>query len=219
MERPILQHVVIEPREASDGNSPAILLLHGRGTNEQDLLGLASYLDPRLLVVSARAPFDFQWGPGYAWYDIIEVGYPDEEKFPESCDRIINLIELLKTSHPVDHGKIFLMGFSMGAVMASAVSLTRPDLVRGVVAHSGYIAEGEATKYRWNETAELRFFVAHGTEDPVIPVTFGRRARELLTAHRIDHTYTEYPIGHQISDASLRDFTTWVTNTIDESKK
>jgi phospholipase/carboxylesterase len=209
-----LIHKILEPRETGIEKSPVIILLHGRGTDENDLLGLAPYLDPRLYIVSLRAPFPFQWGPGYVWYDIIEVGYPDEEKYPVSLNKIIRFIEGIGENLPIDTKQIFLFGFSMGAVMANTVALSHPDLIKAVGAHSGYIAEGDMVQYKWQESKETQFFIGHGVSDSVIQIRFGKRAHELLSQHDIPHTYKEYPIGHQISNESLGDFTTWISGLI-----
>jgi len=204
-----------EPRLKIDSGNPLLVLLHGRGTDENDLIGLAPYLDDRLHIVSARAPFQFQWGPGYAWYDIEEVGKPDAEKFPRSRDHILNLLEELKKNKQGVGKKTFLLGFSMGAVMAYAVALAHPDKVDGVVAHSGYIAEGDNTDYRWGEAKETEFFIAHGSADPIIPVQFGQRADALMKEHGMKYTYKEYPVAHQISEESLNDFSMWLSSRID----
>ncbi len=204
-----------EPRLKIGSGNPLLILLHGRGTDENDLLGLASYLDDRLHIVSARAPFQFQWGPGYAWYDIEEVGKPDKEKFPRSRDLILDLIDTLRGEKKGIGKKTFLLGFSMGAVMAYAVALAHPEKINGVVAHSGYIAEGENTNYRWEQAKSVEFFIAHGTADPVIPVQFGRRAEELMKKYGMNNTYKEFPFAHQISEESLGLFSTWLSDRIE----
>jgi phospholipase/carboxylesterase len=204
----------VEPRKKLEGGNPLLLLLHGRGTDENDLLGLAPYLDERLHIVSVRAPFPFQRGPGYAWYDIEEVGKPDHEKFPRSRDMITNLIDTLHTGTGSDNSRTYLLGFSMGSVMAYAVALASPEKVAGVIAHSGYIAEGNNTNYRWDDAQRVAFFIAHGTADPVIPVQFGRRADELMKQHGLNYLYKEYPLAHQISEESLNDISTWLSEKI-----
>ena len=85
--RPIaasLTHLVVPPREPMpDGSAPPLLLLlHGRGSHERDLLGLADALDGRFLVVSARAPMPL--GPGFHWYDLLVVGRPEPTGFARS---------------------------------------------------------------------------------------------------------------------------------------
>lgn len=210
-----LTYKEIEPRKKLDGGNPLLVLLHGRGTDENDLLGLASYLDERLHIVSARAPFQFQWGPGYAWYDIEEVGKPDKDKFPQSREMIKNLVDVLQGKNKGAKNKTFLLGFSMGSVMAYAVSLAYPGNITGVVAHSGYIAEGENTNYNWIDAKSVDYFIAHGIADPVIPAQFGKRAEELMKEHKMNFIYREYPIAHQISEDSLRDFTNWLQSKIE----
>src|SRR5262249_30813783 len=154
--------------------------LHGRGANEDDLLGLAEYLDERLLMISARAPFDFQFGNGYTWYEIVELARPEPKMFAESYRKMLQFFADVRTGYPVDPSKVFLCGFSMGTMMAYALALTRPGEITGVIANSGYIPEESELTFSWEGIRKEPFFVAHGTYDPVIPVSFGKRARELL---------------------------------------
>ncbi len=212
-----LTHIVQPPRAESDGPHPAIILLHGRGADENDLLGLAPYLDPRLLVISARAPFPFQYGGGYAWYDVIEVGLPHPPMFAESYDRLTKFADEVVGGYPVDPERVFLLGFSMGTVMAHALALTRPEKCAGVVAHSGYIPPEQelGIRFRLGDLKGRAWFVAHGTHDPIIPVRFGRETRDLIGDTAADLTYQEYPIAHQISQHSLDDLSAWLTTRID----
>lgn len=193
---------------------PTLILLHGRGTSEDDLLGLLPFLDERFFVISARAPFEFPFG-GYTWYEILEAGSPDPRQFAESYDRLSAFIDGVKKGYPVDADRLFLLGFSMGSVMSLALALTKPNVVKGVVAHSGYIPENTPLKFDWNHLSATSFFVAHGTLDPIIPVDFGRRAKTLLSAAHADLTYHEYSIGHQISEESLNDLSLWLQTKLD----
>ncbi len=210
-----LHYEEIKPRKKVDGGNPLLILLHGRGTDEHDLLGLADYLDERLHIVSARAPFPFQWGQGFAWYDIEEVGKPDAEKFPTSLELIAGLVDNLQNTYEGAKEKTFLLGFSMGSVMAFATALSYPGKISGVVSHSGYIAESEDTDYKWNEAKKVNFFIAHGVADPVIEVRFGKRAEELMKQYEMEFTYKEYPIAHQISGDSLNDIAHWLKINIE----
>jgi phospholipase/carboxylesterase len=209
-----LLHKVLPSSALREERQPALILLHGRGTNEDDLLGLAEYLDPRFFIVSARAPFPFPYG-GFAWYQILEVGTPDPRQFDESYRRLSQFVEDVKAKYPVDPDRVFLLGFSMGSIMSLALSLTKPGAFKGVVAHSGYVPENTSLRFRWDELTGLGLFVAHGTEDPVIPIEFGRRASELLSKTQADLTYREYPIGHTISEESLSDFSAWLRKKLD----
>lgn len=204
-----LVHKIVAPRSDVKPPFPTLVLLHGRGTDEDDLLGLVPYLDPRLCIVSARAPFQFSSG-GWTWYDLHEVGSPHAQQFDESYERLVQLLADVKKHYPVDPGRIFFMGFSMGAVMSYAISLTKPEEVTGVIAHSGYVPEHSSLTFVLDKLNTSSFFVAHGTEDPVIPIQFGRRAKELLTNAKAKLEYREYPIAHQISEESLSDLSEWL---------
>ena len=99
-------------------------------------------------------------------------------------------------------------------MMSYAVALTHPGGVLGVAANSGYIPEGTELKFQWNQIEEKPFFVAHGRHDPVIPVSFGQRAKELLEKAHADVTYREYDMGHQIGEESLNDLMQWTRKVI-----
>ncbi|MEX0602514.1 MAG: alpha/beta fold hydrolase [Bacteroidota bacterium] len=211
--RTSLHHRIVQPDHGGKDPAPALLLLHGRGTSEDDLLGLAPYLDPRFFVIAPRAPFEFSFG-GFAWYEIREVGAPVSGEFDESYDRLVTFLGDVKKHYPVDPKRVYVLGFSMGAVMSHALALTLPGEVRGIVAHSGYVPEQTSLTFHWDNLAGTRFFVAHGIHDPVIPVHFGRRAKELLSSAKADLTYKEYPIPHTMSEESLTDFTSWLKQDV-----
>jgi phospholipase/carboxylesterase len=205
-----LFHRVVPPLEESSGPHPVLILLHGRGADEEDLLGLAPALDPHLLLLSVRAPFPFMVSGGYTWYDIQQVGTPHPKMFAESYERLSRFLDDALQAYPIDPARVFLFGFSMGAVMSCALGLTRPALIRGVVAHSGYVPEETSLHFRWNELASTAFFIAHGTEDPVISVEYAHRARTLFESSTAPAVLREYSIGHTISEASLADAVHWM---------
>ena len=206
-----LVHKIRLPGWEGEGNHPCLILLHGRGTNEDDLLGLVEYLDPRFFIVSARAPFKFDQGSGaFTWYDMKDIGTPDPRQFEENYNRLVQFVLDVKEQYPVDPHRVFLFGFSMGSIMSFALSLTKPELVRGIVAHSGYIPENTSLAFAWDRLEGISFFIAHGIDDPVIPVHFGRRAHDLLVKTHADLTYREYPIAHAISEQSISDLSDWL---------
>jgi len=213
-----LAHMV-RPAEgkAPQGGTPGLLLLHGIGADEADLMGLEEALDPRLTIISARAPFG--WGPGFAWYAMYQVGHPDMETMQVSIRELRQFIEGIIPAYNIDPQRLFMMGFSQGAIMSSAICLLMPDRVRGVVMHSGYIPQDAGLDLKPDQIAAKGFFVAHGKYDDVIPVTFGRDAEEYLLAAGARLTYKEYPIGHGISEESLYDLSEWLTRELDASEE
>jgi phospholipase/carboxylesterase len=209
-----LYHQIAPFDDSTKGLRPAVILLHGRGSNEEDLFGLVPHLDPRFLFVAARAPFYFPYG-GFTWYDLQEIGTPDAKQFAESYERLTQFLDDIQNNYPIDPRQTFLLGFSMGTVMSYSLALTKPERIKGVVAHSGYVPENTTLRFEWDELRETSFFVAHGTSDPVIPIQFGRRANELLSRTEAPLVYHEYPIQHQISEESLRDLTSWLSKHLD----
>ncbi|RPH36021.1 phospholipase [bacterium] len=209
-----LVHRVLEPEHSVADAHPTLIMLHGRGADEEDLLGLSSFLDDRLLCISARAPFSFPYG-GYTWYDIGQVGVPLPGMFDESYAKLVTFVDDVLRNYPVDPSRLYLFGFSMGTVMSYALSLTRPELFRGVSANSGYVPEGTGLRFRWKDLAGKTFFIAHGAGDQVIPVQMARRAKELFAPSHATVDYREYPMDHQISDESLADVAAWFKKLLD----
>lgn len=214
--RPIdasLTHLVVPPRAPADGRPPALLLLHGRGSDERDLVGLAGALDPQLMIVSARAPMPL--GPGYHWYDLHRVGEPEPEGFRHSLELLDRFVDEIVAGYGIDPARVFLLGFSQGAMMAGALTLIRPERVAGAVLLSGYLPLRSGLAIDEAGVRGRPVFVGHGMSDGVIGIEFGREAHAFLTRIGADVTYREYPIAHQIGDAELRDVAAWLTERLD----
>jgi phospholipase/carboxylesterase len=209
--------LVTVERAAAAEPAGLIVLHHGRGTSERDLLGLADHLDPgrRLRVVSARGPLQLPGWPGYHWYVVPQVGYPDPDTFFASRQALAALHDQLWEETGVGPERTVLAGFSMGAVMSHALGWSgdRPA-VAGVLAFSGFVPTVPGWEPSLADRQGTRAFVAHGDRDPVIGVEFGRAARDLLEAGGIDVTYAESPVAHQIDPASLAAASAWVAETL-----
>jgi phospholipase/carboxylesterase len=204
-----LFHHVLPPEHAGGGPHPALIFLHGRGADEEDLLGLTSAFDERLFVISVRAPFPYEYG-GYTWYDAGTIGEPDAVRFPESCTRLAQFITDVKAQYPIRQDKLFLYGFSMGCVMSFVQALTHPDSVRGVAANSGYVPDTASVPYRWQELSGTAFHITHGVYDPVIPIAFARHAKSLFERSNAPFTYKEYPSEHYLADECIQDAAAWL---------
>jgi phospholipase/carboxylesterase len=210
-----LVHRVVEPVRSGGGKSPALVLLHGRGADEHDLLGLAEYFSDRLFILSARAPFKFQWGGGFAWYDILQVGQPEPRMFMESYSKLMQFLEDIRAGYPIDPAQIFIGGFSMGTIMSFAVTLANPEMIAGVLGNSGLIIEQTELVYQWQKMKDKPVFLAHGIHDQVIPVSFARRAKKLLDDAHAALEYHEYPFDHQISEESLEAMANWLEGRLE----
>ena len=196
-----------------DGPHPSLILLHGRGTDENDLLGLTSAFDPRLLIVSVRAPYRFPYG-GYTWFDLDEQNGVNTDQLIEGHDALLRCLDDIQQKHPVDLKRTFLFGFSMGAMMSLTVSLSNPHRFKGVIAHSGLLPQHDKLQYQWNDLHGISFFIAHGTHDPIVPVALGRKTYQRFMNAKADVVYREYPIEHIISEESLSDAAIWLQQKI-----
>ncbi|HUN64535.1 MAG TPA: alpha/beta hydrolase-fold protein [Bacteroidota bacterium] len=209
-----LHHRTRDAKIKTGQKHPTLVLLHGRGADENDLLSLADYLDERLFLVSVRAPFQFPAGGGYTWYDLLEVEKPEPKMFDESYQKLIRFMDDICREYPVDPARLFLCGFSMGTIMSYALALTKPGTFAGVIANSGYVPEQAGLTFDWHQIRRKPFFVSHGLYDPVIPVSFGRRAKDLLQKAEADLSYREYESGHQFGEDVLNDIMRWLPRYI-----
>jgi phospholipase/carboxylesterase len=204
-------------RPAATAPEGLLVLHHGRGTEERDLLGLADALDPerRLRVVTPRAPLSLPGSPGYHWYLVPRVGYPDPDTFHVARAALAELHDRLWGETGVGPERTVLGGFSMGSVMSYAMGLgaDRPA-VAGILAFSGFVPVVEGWEPSLADRQQTRAFIAHGRRDPIMEVEFARRARDLLEAGGLEVEYRESDVGHQIDPAHLADATVWLGETL-----
>jgi phospholipase/carboxylesterase len=204
-------------RPAAAGPEGLLILHHGRGTEERDLLGLADMLDPerRLRVVAPRAPLSLPGSPGYHWYLVPRVGFPDHDSFHAARAALAELHDELWEETGVGPERTVLGGFSMGSVMSYAMALgaDRPA-VAGILAFSGFVPGVDGWEPVFEDRLGTRAFIAHGRRDPIIEVGFAQRARDLLEAGGLDVTYRESDLGHQIDPTDLADATAWLGETL-----
>jgi phospholipase/carboxylesterase len=208
-----LVSAVREPRVASE-RPPLLVLLHGIGADEQDLLPVADALDPRLRAVSLRAPYEVD-PMGYGWYALdwsAAPPAPDLAQAERSLAELAAAVPELARRAGAEPGRTFLFGFSQGATMALALALTRPELVRGVILHSGRTLQGIARRAAPAERlAHLDALVLHGVHDDVLPVERGRETRDLLApllGRRLE--YREHEAGHFVTRESIADAAGWI---------
>jgi phospholipase/carboxylesterase len=204
-------------RPADGAPSGLLVLHHGRGTTENDLLPLADELDDerRLHVVSIRAPFTLPGAPGYHWYAVPRVGHPDPESFATSYRALAEVHDELWERTGLGPEQTILGGFSMGTVMSYALGLggDRPAPA-GILAFSGFVPTVEGWEPDLASREQLRAFIAHGRQDPVIDVAFARRARDLLSGAGLTVEYHESDVGHQIDPAHVPGARRWFERTL-----
>ena len=207
-----LYYLVRQPKNKTD-KTPLIVLLHGIGSNEQDLFSLTSQLPDNFLVVSARAPYTLG-NNSYAWFQVdLSTGKRiiNAEQAEKSRNLIIQFLSELKQQYSFDENQVYLCGFSQGAIMSFSVGLTRPDLVKGIAIMSGRLLEEVKPLIASNDQLhQLKVFISHGNEDPVLDVQYAIESSTFMKTLNIQPNFKTYTAGHGINNAMLLDLVNWL---------
>lgn len=208
-----LQYIVREPNKQTE-KTALLILLHGYGSNEEDLFSFATELPEDLIIISARAPQNLGFG-SYAWYTINFTA--DQGKFSdipeaiEARETIATFIDEIQEKYNISPGKTFLLGFSQGTILSYAVALNYPKKVQKIIALSGYINSELLPKDKKpRDYSSLDFFISHGSVDQVIPVEWAQKSPEILNKLSIKNSYKEYPVGHGVAPQNFFDFKKWI---------
>ena len=200
----------------AEGDPAGLLVLHhGRGADELDLLPLGHALDPqrRLHVVAPRAPLTLSGSPGYHWYVVPRVGYPEPETFRAAYRDLAAFHDELWRRFGLEAGRTVLGGFSMGSVMSYSLGLgyDRPAPA-GILAFSGFIPTVEGWQPEIPRSTDV--FIAHGRSDPIMDVEFARIAKSLLEDSGMSVEYHESDVGHTIDPAAAEQAADWLRRVI-----
>ena len=191
-----------------------LILLHGYGSNEEDLFSFAPYLPSEYTILSFRAPIDLGMG-GYAWSNIhesLENKYTVIKEAIESLNLIEKTIKLSIARFDLDENDISLIGFSQGCVLSWAMAINKPLLIRRAVTLSGYIVP-ELLKISTDKVSNLLIFNSHGKSDQMIPIEKARESFNLIKKNNPNITYKEYNEGHGINQENFSDFLLWIKTT------
>lgn len=212
-----LEHV-IKPSTKTDGKTPVLFMLHGYGSNEEDLFSFAPELPEELCIISVRAPYPMP-PQGNAWYAInfdAEKGkWSDDEQAIESREKIVYFIEEACTTYGLDTENVTLLGFSQGTILSYSVALSYPDKIKNVIALSGYINEKILKEnYGKQDHTSLNIYASHGSVDQVIPVEWAQKAPNFLSNLGITPLYEEFPVGHGVAPQNFYSFKKWLEDKI-----
>jgi phospholipase/carboxylesterase len=212
-----LTQLTIRERPAAGQAEGLLVLHHGRGADEHDLLSLGDVLDPehRLHVVTPRAPLQLPGWPGYHWYVVPRVGHPDHDTFHAAFDALAALHDDLWARTGTGPERTVFGGFSMGSVMSYSLGLGpgRPAPA-GILAFSGFIPTVDGWQPELAGRESTRVFIAHGRADPIMDVDFARRAHELVQAGGLPVEYHESDAGHHIDPAHVPAAIHWLRETL-----
>jgi phospholipase/carboxylesterase len=193
-------------------------MMHGYGSDENDLFSFSSELPEELFIISVRAPYPMQ-PYGNAWYainfDADQGKWNDNEQAKQSRDLIAKFIDEAIAEYPVNKNNVTLLGFSQGTILSYAVALTYPEKVKNVIALSGYINKDILPKdIQKKNYSDLDFYCSHGSVDQVIPVDWARQTVPFLKSLHIKHKYSEFPVGHGVAPQNFHELKDWLSNRI-----
>ena len=202
-----LNYITKKPNKITS-ETPILVLLHGYGSNEEDLFSFCPDLPKDWLIVSFQAPINTPYG-GFCWYDI---DFTNAEKFinieqaEKSIYLILEEISLIRKQYKITNGEVHLCGFSQGGILCYALALRNPQLFNKIACLSSYpeqkILQNIADK---KSLSHLHFFISHGTEDTVIPIDWGKKGYELLYDLNLFFSFREYHSGHGINPKNYQD--------------
>jgi len=204
------------PRPEISGKPPLLILFHGFGSNKEDLYSLRPYFPFQFQIISAQAPISLeQMGApgGFAWFPIefsptgIQYLRKDAEKAAKAVEIFVK--ETIKQV-PCDPEKVFILGFSQGAMMTHALLLGNPGMIAGAACLSGRMVDHVfLDNPDWTGLHQKPVFISHGKFDEVLPIKNGQAIQEWYSQSVLDVTYREYDMGHEINDHCLKDLTNW----------
>ena len=212
-----LEHI-IRPATPTSSNSPVLIMLHGYGSNEDDLFSFASELPQELFIISVRAPYNLE-PYGHAWYainfDADQGKWSDDEQAIASRDKIAAFIGEACKAYQLNSENVTLLGFSQGTILSYAVALSYPEKVKNVIALSGYINEGILLAGSEDKDySKLNFYCSHGQVDAVIPMEWAQRAPKFLDKLQIKNVFEEFPVGHGVAPQNFHSFKKWLNGKI-----
>ena len=217
-----LTHRLRRPTAPSaDGAAPPLLiLLHGIGSDERDLMALGARVDPRYLVVSARSPLRLEQG-GYGWYHTTFTSRGpviDAAEAEQGLETLATFVADATRAYEADADAVYLTGFSQGAIMSLALLLTAPELVAGAALMSGRILPGVERRVAEprDRLAGKPVLAVHGLYDPVLTIADGRAIRDMLASLPVELTYREYPMAHEVTAESFGQVKDWLAARVDE---
>lgn len=204
---------VRRPKNVVPGKKyPALFVMHGIGSNEQDMFSLVKGLEDYLYIFGIRG--HLTQGQGFAYFTIQGFGKPHREAFDEGINKLSSFIQYATDTYPLDSNQIYLLGFSQGAIVSMTLAVTLGNKVRGIVALSGYIPQFVKEEYTINVGNQLSVFISHGEFDPALPYEWGKENADYFSKLGVPITFKSYPEGHTVSEENLRDFQSWILNQL-----
>lgn len=202
------------PAKNPEGNPPAIIMLHGFGSDENDLFSFAGELPDEYAIISLRAPIRLE-PYGNAWYNLyfdnLQGKFSDDQQAIASRELVSRCIDEIVEKYKINSQEVTLLGFSQGTILSFAVALSYPQKVKNVIGLSGYVHEDILIDgYAENDFSRLKVYSSHGSVDQVIPVQWARKTKPFLEELGIEISYSEFPVGHGVAPQNFEELKTWL---------
>ncbi|PLS09549.1 alpha/beta hydrolase [Neobacillus cucumis] len=212
MSAPMIYELRLPAKMDPDKTYPALFLMHGIGSNEQNMLPLVEGLQDQFFIFSIRG--HLSQPPGYAFFTIEGYGKPHREVFDEGVDKLTSFIDYACNQYPLNEDQLFLLGFSQGAILSMTLGLKLGKRIKGIVALSGYIPAFVKDEYTIQPVDQLAVFISHGEMDQILPYVWGVANEEYFRKLGANVTFRTYPVPHTVSLQNQQDFITWITEQL-----
>ena len=197
------------------GPYPAIILIHGYGSNMDDLFSFANYLPEQYTIISLHAPLELPFGGG-AWYSINFDSnlkkWSNNDEAEDSLTKIIDQIDYFTSTYEINPSNISLIGFSQGAVLSWSLLLDHPYLFRRAICMSGYINQ-EILQKSLGEYRNVLAYSSHGLKDFTVPYDWAKSSIEVLKENNPKVVFNTYPDGHNVSSENFESILNWIKKT------
>lgn len=207
--KPAYTYDVHLPPDMEPGKKyPTIFTLHGKGSNEKNMFGLAAPAAGQFIIIGIRG--NLTLGAGFQYYELKSLGNPIREMFDEAVRQLEAFIRYATEQYPVDDSRRYLLGFSQGAILSMTLALTMGDQIKGIVALNGYVPGFVKTEYTLKSVQAVSVFISHGEFDSVFPIRIGHETASYFESLTSGLTFKTYPTDHGVSEENQRDLVNWL---------
>lgn len=197
------------PQNLIEGKQyPVIFALHGKGSNENDILSLLAPVQDEFILIGIRGSMSM--GFGFQYYDLKSLGNPIREQFDEAITQLHSFIKKACDDFPIDPTNIFLLGFSQGSILSSSLVLTMGEDIKGAVLLNGYVPDFVKDEYTLKSIEQVKLFISHGQFDSVFPISIGEQTAKYFEERCNYVTFHTYPSDHGISEQNATDIMNWL---------
>lgn len=191
---------------------PAIFVMHGLGSNEQDMLTLVDGLEEQFYIFSIRGHLEHP--PGFAYFTIQGYGKPHREVFEQAISKLTSFVNYASEQYPLDLSHLYLLGFSQGAILSMTLGLTLGERIKGVIALSGYIPQFVKDEFNVKSVTQMSLFISHGKMDLVLPYESSEISNEYFQELGANVTFKSYQEGHTVSLQNYNDAIKWLLDSL-----